>query len=534
MKNPLRILLASLPLAAMPFLLQAQEEEAPYIIFISENSAAEPAIEGVVIAEYNAEQREALRETDLTAWEEYEAVESWRQIPNAFKNARYDEIKTLLGLEDDDPADKGFTDLLESAGYRVYRSQTEVTSDPITGAITRDHEFWGDVGEPGGDDYFLSEDQITFLSEADLIIVSMNVNASRYSWSGRVGGESSTILLEQWNGLEVPIIAMNNKLIGTNEFGSWGWGWSYGFDGQFNVLGAYDRQAIQGSPRFVFPDLRPVVTTNDPEFLEGVTPVDDDRLPIYLDYDLIPFTPRVQRKFSNNENFNYPDSANVILELDTPSFVNAEVGDIPTHTPVMMEFPPNIPAFNPTGGVPAQKRVGVPAAHRLYFAAGIRATGLYNLSETGETVFLNAVEKYAGPASGEEPDPTWYGYAVDDLGWADTGTGGVGGWLNGWVNVTEDPWVNVLSLGTFVYVPDNSGWVYVLGAPENSSIDPGTTWYGFGVDELGWADTGTEGVGGWLNGWVNVAEDPWINSLALDAFIYIPDNSGWAYIPPVE
>ncbi|MFO7724283.1 MAG: hypothetical protein R6V45_01935, partial [Oceanipulchritudo sp.] len=160
--------------------------------------------------------------------------------------------------------------------------------------------------------------------------------------------------------------------------------------------------------------------------------------------------------------------------------------------------------------------------------------GLYNLSETGETVFLNAVEEYAGPASGEEPDPTWYGYAVDDLGWADTGTNGAGGWLNGWVNVADDPWVNVLSLGTYVYVPDNSGWVYILGAPENSSIDPDTAWYGYAVDDLGWADTGTDGAGGWLNGWVNVAEDPWINVLALGGYVYIPDNSGWAYIPPVE
>ncbi|HKJ89951.1 MAG TPA: hypothetical protein VJ960_02380, partial [Oceanipulchritudo sp.] len=320
--------------------------------------------------------------------------------------------------------------------------------------------------------------------------------------------------------------------MGTNEFGSWGWGWSYGFIGQFNAISAYDREAIEGSPRFVFPDLRPVVVTHDPDFLEGVTPVDDDRLAVFMDYEDIPFLPLLHRKYSNNENFNYPETAKVILDVKLPSFVNAQAGDIPHRTPLMIEFPPDIPAFFPTNEVPDQSRVGVPAEKRLYFAAGIRETGLYNLSETGETVFLNAVETYAGPAGAEEPDPNWYGYTVDELGWADTGTDGAGGWFNGWVNVAADPWINALSLDAYAYVPDNSGWVYLPGAPEDAGINPGTTWYGFSVDALGWADTGTDGAGGWMNGWVNVTEDPWINVLSLDAYVYVPDNSGWIYISP--
>jgi len=51
---------------------------------------------------------------------------------------------------------------------------------------------------------------------------------------------------------------------------------------------------------------------------------------------------------------------------------------------------------------------------------------------------------------------TWYGYPVDDDGWANTGD-----WM-GWVNVTYDPWIISLDLGgKYVYVADDSGWVYV-------------------------------------------------------------------------
>jgi hypothetical protein len=462
-----RHILLSILFAAGAALPAAAQEEAPYIIFISENNPAKTAIETLVISEYNAEVIEDLRVNDFSTWEtetskpsserfvNYTAA-SFRDVPFAYRSARYSEIQSALNLQDDDPADKGFTDLLEAAGYTVYRSQTTVTEDPITGAITRDNEFWGDVGEPFSEDgdYRLSQDQIDFLSQADLIIVSMDVTPNRYAAGGREGGVASTVLIEQWNGLQVPIIAMHNELIGTMEFGSWGWGWSYGFTRRFNTIQAYDREAIQGSDRFVFPDYRPAVTTNDPVFLDGVSTVDDNRLPIYMDYSMYPILPRIQVKFSNNKNYNYPGSANVVLEILAPSFVNSEVGDIPIHTPVMIEFPANIPAFVPQDGVPVQERVAVPAAPRLYFAAGMTDFGLYNLSPTGETVFLNAVEKYAGPGSGG--GNTWYGYEIDGNGWVDTAS-----WLDGFVQVDNDPWVYPLSLQSYIYVPDDSGWIYI-------------------------------------------------------------------------
>ena len=50
---------------------------------------------------------------------------------------------------------------------------------------------------------------------------------------------------------------------------------------------------------------------------------------------------------------------------------------------------------------------------------------------------------------------TWYGYTVAAENWVDTGN-----WM-GWVNITFDPWVWVEGLAKYVYVNDDSGWVYV-------------------------------------------------------------------------
>ena len=74
---------------------------------------------------------------------------------------------------------------------------------------------------------------------------------------------------------------------------------------------------------------------------------------------------------------------------------------------------------------------------------------------------------------------------------------------------------------------------------DNIAIDPtgvnltepqptGETWYGYPVDGQGFVDTGT---GGWLNGFVNVAADPWIYVYSMSKYIYIPDDQGWMYVP---
>jgi hypothetical protein len=62
----------------------------------------------------------------------------------------------------------------------------------------------------------------------------------------------------------------------------------------------------------------------------------------------------------------------------------------------------------------------------------------------------------AGDGTGGDPD-TWYGYAVGEEGWVDTGT-----WM-GWVNVEHDPFIYVLDLAGYLYVPtamESGAWVY--------------------------------------------------------------------------
>lgn len=55
---------------------------------------------------------------------------------------------------------------------------------------------------------------------------------------------------------------------------------------------------------------------------------------------------------------------------------------------------------------------------------------------------------------GVEPT-TWLGYPVDAAGWVNTE-----GWL-GYLNIAYDPWIWVDLLGTFGYIPNESGWVLI-------------------------------------------------------------------------
>ncbi len=379
-------------------------EEPPKIIFITENRSAQSAAQSVVEREYNAAQREALRETDFAAWENYSDVE-WRNLPVAFREARLAEILDDLRLSPGDPADKRFTDFLAARGYDVRRSWTEVEEDPITGAVTVTHEFWGEIGEPfsATGDYRLSQDQIDRLEAADLVIMSPDLTPGNYSWGGREGGQASTALIEQWNGLRVPVVAMNAGLIQTNEFGSWGWGWSYGFTTIYNSIEPFDRrdQTPSDLERFVFPDWRPKIISMDSPLLAGLPTADGDRIAIYKDDESFPVLPRTPRKFSNNNNYSYPANARVLLELGMPSFFAAGM-EIENRDPVLLDFEAGIRFFQPQGGVPPSERVGTPAGRRIYLAAGLADTGLFNLSTAGEQLFLNIVEALAGP--GLPPD----------------------------------------------------------------------------------------------------------------------------------
>lgn len=62
--------------------------------------------------------------------------------------------------------------------------------------------------------------------------------------------------------------------------------------------------------------------------------------------------------------------------------------------------------------------------------------------------------------SGITPTPTWAGYAVDELGNADTGS-----WM-GWVNVASGDWVWSYALPGWIYLPEGNvgeggAWSYV-------------------------------------------------------------------------
>ncbi|MCC5807575.1 MAG: SUMF1/EgtB/PvdO family nonheme iron enzyme [Opitutales bacterium] len=373
-------------------------EDPPRILFVSENRSAESAAQSVIEREFNAAQREALRETDFAAWESYTDV-TWRDIPVEFREARLAEILSDLGLAPADPADKGFTDFLEARGYDVRRSWTEVETDPDSEGVTVTHEFWGEIGEPfsATGDYRLSQEQIDRLEAADLIIMSPDLTPGNYAWGGRAGGQASTVLIEQWNGLETPVISMNAMLVQTNEFGSWGWGWSYGFSATYDTIAAFDRQSVnpQQLDRFVFPDWRPQVNQPDSPLLAGLSSVDGDRLALYRDYESFPVLPRTPRKFSNFANFQYPANARVVLELDVPSFFAEDGVEIYSRDPVLLDVDAEIRFFQPT--VMPSERVGTPAERRIYLAAGFADTGFYNFSATGEQILLNIVEELAGP-----------------------------------------------------------------------------------------------------------------------------------------
>ena len=56
---------------------------------------------------------------------------------------------------------------------------------------------------------------------------------------------------------------------------------------------------------------------------------------------------------------------------------------------------------------------------------------------------------------GAEDPLSWHGYTADDMGWADTE-----GWI-GWVNITDDPWIWVINLGHYIYLPSDTNWAFV-------------------------------------------------------------------------
>jgi hypothetical protein len=79
--------------------------------------------------------------------------------------------------------------------------------------------------------------------------------------------------------------------------------------------------------------------------------------------------------------------------------------------------------------------------------------------------------------------------------------------------------------GDYLVITNEGGNIGYKGTAVALGGDAPETWYGYEVDAEGWTFTGD-----WM-GWVNVAFDPYIWSLALDKYVVVTDGSGWVYIP---
>lgn len=84
----------------------------------------------------------------------------------------------------------------------------------------------------------------------------------------------------------------------------------------------------------------------------------------------------------------------------------------------------------------------------------LEGVGFY-LVHPGGAVSSAVLDEYSVYAAPKQVAADWYGYSVDAEGWVNTDT-----WM-GWVNVVGDPYIWNQALSKYVYVGNDSGWVYV-------------------------------------------------------------------------
>lgn len=94
--------------------------------------------------------------------------------------------------------------------------------------------------------------------------------------------------------------------------------------------------------------------------------------------------------------------------------------------------------------------------HESFFHGHIGRIALWNrlLDASERLVVENALRATAAA--------DWYGFPIQAGGFVDTGEGG---WFNGLVNVTYDPWVWIFAFERFGYVPNDAGWLFMPPAP---------------------------------------------------------------------
>ncbi|MEX0324903.1 MAG: hypothetical protein AB3N33_02315 [Puniceicoccaceae bacterium] len=87
----------------------------------------------------------------------------------------------------------------------------------------------------------------------------------------------------------------------------------------------------------------------------------------------------------------------------------------------------------------------------------MQVTGPLTVSPNTGKLYVHAwsgMFVYDHEAGGEE---TWYGYPVQEGRYVDTGP-----WFNGFVEISADPWIYLYSLDGYGYLPDDSGWIYLI------------------------------------------------------------------------
>ena len=105
-----------------------------------------------------------------------------------------------------------------------------------------------------------------------------------------------------------------------------------------------------------------------------------------------------------------------------------------------------------------------------------------------------------------------------------------------WSRIINDEDVASLSVAdTFqvtgpLYVSPNTGKLYVHSWSGMFVYDHEAGgedfWFGYPIRNGRNVDTGS-----WLNGQVDISTDPWIYLYSLDGYGYLPDDSGWIYLP---
>lgn len=79
---------------------------------------------------------------------------------------------------------------------------------------------------------------------------------------------------------------------------------------------------------------------------------------------------------------------------------------------------------------------------------------------SGGGASINGVQIVSAADVVDPPAEEWAGFSYDESGWANTGD-----WM-GWVNVANAPWVQILDLDSFGWIPDegiseSGAWVYI-------------------------------------------------------------------------